>query len=133
MIRTHTGYCVVILPVHRRLRQHAATAQVVLLDAVTLKPVGQPLYTSKPLGAYQYSPFAGFSPPIHVNVQGLHVSTDAPLELAIAVTNSNRQCLSAGQSKKGLPKRIHVPPARVLMALLRGGGLLKCVLQDLFI
>ena len=41
-------------------------------------------------GKYQYSPFAGYSPPIHVDVKGLNVSTDTPLKLAIAVTNNQR-------------------------------------------
>jgi hypothetical protein len=68
----------------------AATVQVLLLDAITLKPAAPPLWTSKPLGAYQYEPFVGFSPLILVDLKGLNVSTDVPLKLAIATTNNGR-------------------------------------------
>jgi hypothetical protein len=56
---------------------------VLLLDAASLKAVGAPLYTSPALGQYPYSPFAGYSPPVVVEVSGLSVRTDKPLLLPL--------------------------------------------------
>ena len=67
----------------------APTVSVQLLD-VKSKALVATLLTTPPLGEYSFDAFTGHSPPISLEVKGLEVPNDAPLVLALKITNNDR-------------------------------------------
>ena len=69
---------------------HASTVTLSLVDADNGTAVGDALWTSPPLANYSYDHYAGYSPPVAVNVTGLAVAWPRSMRLALTFTNNDR-------------------------------------------
>lgn len=67
----------------------AATVRVLLLDGAS-GTVLKELLSTPPLGNYSWDHFTQYSPPINVSATGLDLANDAPVVLALEVTNHDR-------------------------------------------
>lgn len=74
---------------HENQTKVAATANLLLLDAATQKPL-LALPPTTPLGDYSWDHFSGYSPPVEINATGLDLPNDEPVMLALQVTNNQR-------------------------------------------
>ena len=66
-----------------------STVAVVLLDAANKSDVAT-LWTSLPLTNYSFDRFSGYSPPVHVDADGLSVPNGRALLVALRFTNNER-------------------------------------------
>merc|ERR1711879_252133 len=68
----------------------ASTVKVLLIDASSTSTVLKTLAEVGPLGDYSWDHFTGYSPPIEVHATGLNLSNEAPVLLALEITNNDR-------------------------------------------
>ena len=105
------------------------TVSLALVDATTQQHM-QTVYTSPPLGQYDFDNYKGYSPPIEVNLKGLNITNSKPVMLKLLFDNNQRNMqiqlapatglnISVGWTSSAAPGP-HSPPPKYLRAPTNG-------------
>lgn len=110
-------------------KKQPGTVSLALVDATTQRHI-QTVYTSPPLGEYDYDNYKGYSPPIEVNLSGLKIVNSKPVMLKLLFVNNQRNMQIQMAPRTGLNIFVrwastaapgpHAPPPTYLRAPTNG-------------